>query len=238
MSKNQLLGMLSSIVLIAGVGVAGLDVTGVAMVPARAASKLNGRADLVEDARRENSGGSMRVNGAETRLLCMSRRCFGDRPAGAVRGARGDEVLALLREEGVCRRDRLIEGGAIDVAGEMSLAAVNLNVGFDISLKLALGDEAAFTGALSLFLLRLFGDAKVNGSTFSESLSSSCEEGVNRRFVGGLRAIDLAGAERDDLSLLSTSGLESTPTPHPMSVIVLNPSSSSVFANITSHDIK
>lgn len=116
----------------------------------------------------------------------------------------------------------------------MSLAAVNLNVGFDISLKLAQGDEAAFTGALSLFLLRLFGDAKVNGSTFSESLSSSCEEGVNRRFVGGLRA----GAERDDLSLLSTSGLERTPTPHSMSVTVLNLFSSSAFDNITCHDIK
>lgn len=62
------------------------------ILPLIAASRLNGR----DDDPRDEKGGSTRVNGAETRRFLEMPACFrgGDRPAGAVSGALGDEVLA------------------------------------------------------------------------------------------------------------------------------------------------
>ena len=81
-------------------------------VPDKAASRLKGRADALRDAK----GGSIRVNGAEVRraLWIADDLRFGERPAGAVKGARGDDMLALA---GVERRDGMVGGGGIDVDG-------------------------------------------------------------------------------------------------------------------------
>ena len=112
-------------------------------VPDRAASRLNGVVDTA--LLRENDGGSIRVKGAETRRFLTSPARFdpGERPAGAVRGARGDDVLALIR--GVCAWSRVGCDGA------------SLNTGDLI-------------GVLSLLLLRLLGEEKVAGSMFSLSI--------------------------------------------------------------------
>jgi hypothetical protein len=61
------------------------------MLPLMAASKLKGS----DERPRDENGGSTLVNGAETRRDFEIPACLrgGDLPAGAVRGARGDEVL-------------------------------------------------------------------------------------------------------------------------------------------------
>lgn len=69
-----------------------------------AASRLNGSAAEVL-LREENDGGSIRVNGAETLRFLRSLDALGERPAGAVSGARGEEMLASFLCDGVWRRD-------------------------------------------------------------------------------------------------------------------------------------
>lgn len=78
---------------------------------------------------------------------------FGERPAGAVIGARGDDMLA---RRGVKRREGMVEGGGIAFGGVVKL---KLNV---------------FVGLSKESLLVFFdGESKTFGSTFSESKSSS-----------------------------------------------------------------
>lgn len=69
------------------VGVLAADI-----LPLMAASRLNGS----DEDPRDEKGGSTRVKGAETRRFLEMPACFrgGDRPAGAVSGALGDEMLA------------------------------------------------------------------------------------------------------------------------------------------------
>lgn len=117
-------------------------------MPERAASKLNGSEEEERDVLKH--GGSMREKGAEVRralLLSIPEplRLVGERPAGAVRGARGEDILARA---GVLRRDG---GGGMDLDGDM--VKVNGLNGFS---------EAS----LLLFLL---GEVRVAGSTFSPS---------------------------------------------------------------------
>ena len=80
------------------------------MLPLMAASRLNGSD---EDPRDEN-GGLMRVNGAEPRrFLMLANLRGGDLPAGAVRGARGDAIVARA---GVLTGSM---GGGMDLTGVM-----------------------------------------------------------------------------------------------------------------------
>jgi len=102
------------------------------------------------------------VYGADTRrslLAITSRRDLGDLPAGAVRGALGDDVLALQRGVKAGR----IEGGGMLDAGE-GLEKVKAGV--------VARTKAGLEGVLSLHLLFLLGDKKMEGSTFSPSVSS------------------------------------------------------------------
>lgn len=123
-------------------------VVGVEKVPERAASRLKGSDEEERDALKD--GGSIREKGAEVRrALLFSKpeplRLVGERPAGAVRGARGDDMLARA---GVLNREG---GGGMDFEGDM--VKVNGLNGFS---------EAS----LLLFLL---GELRVVGSTFSLS---------------------------------------------------------------------
>lgn len=136
---------------------------GVEKVPERAASRLKG-SEEVEDRDALKKGGSMREKGAEVRrALLFSKlepfRFVGDRPAGAVRGARGDDMLARA---GVVRRDG---GGGMDLEGDM------------VKVK---GLKDFSEPSLLLFLL---GELKLAGSTFSPSASSKMA-GSKRRLVG------------------------------------------------------
>jgi hypothetical protein len=123
------------------------------MLPLIAASRLNGSE---EDPRDEN-GGLILVNGAEPRRFFEMLANFrgGDRPAGAVRGARGD---ATLDRAGV---DTGSMGGGMDLTGVME--KVN---GFS---------------PMSL-LLFLVGE-NIDGSAFSESASSYVEGAYDRLLV-------------------------------------------------------
>merc|ERR1712029_668632 len=113
-------------------------------VPESAASRLKG-SELEEP--REAKGGSMRVNGADVRLFLPMLAIFrlGLRPAGAVNGALGLDILAFT---GV---DNLFGTGG---GGMLEVARPDLE---DSSAPL-------------LFLFA--GELKVAGSTFSPSLSS------------------------------------------------------------------
>lgn len=135
------------------------------IVPASAASRLNGKP---EQPPREKDGGSIRVNGAEIRrfLRSAARLDLGERPAGAVRGARGEELLALLRAIGVWKRDGIVDGGGMLDRGD-ALAGVKEKEEVEASLK-----AEGFLGVPSSPLLRLVGDAKTEGSMFSLSQSS------------------------------------------------------------------
>lgn len=84
---------------------------------------------------------------------------FGDRPAGAVIGARGEDMFAL---DGVDSRDGIIGGGGIALLGER------------VKLK------GLITPSLLLFFV---GEQRAAGSIFSLSNSSSTE-GTNGRLVG------------------------------------------------------
>lgn len=91
------------------------------------------------------------MNGADTRRFFEMPACLrpGDRPAGAVRGARGELMFALA---GVVRREVKV-GGGIDLA-VLNENAYGLTVASDESLLLFFDGEKRF------------------GSTFSESTSS------------------------------------------------------------------
>ena len=134
--------------------------TDLVKVPESAASRLNGKEDEVP----EVNGGSMREKGADVRrlLLIPSVLRLGERPAGAVNGARGDDMLALI---GVLRREGMLGGGGIDLDG----AKPNVNGlnGF----------------SLSSFLDFLEGELNEAGSTFSLSASSNMA-GSNGLLVG------------------------------------------------------
>lgn len=134
-------------------------------VPESAASRLKG-SELEEP--REAKGGSMRVNGAEIRLFLPMLAIFrlGLRPAGAVNGALGLDVLAFT---GV---DNLLGTGG----GGML---------FDVA-KL----KFTFEGFPVPFLLFFAGELKVAGSTFSPSLSSKIA-GSKERLTAGLDGVRL-----------------------------------------------
>lgn len=106
----------------------------------------------------------MRVNGADMRRLEANFR-FGDLPAGAVRGARGEEVFARV---GVKLRAGIEAGGGIDFTGVMEKVNGFARVS-DASLLLFLEGE------------------KRPGSRFSES-TSSYVEGTKGRLAVGLVA--------------------------------------------------
>lgn len=109
-------------------------------LPLNAASRENGKAEVERCA----NGGSIREKGAETRrfLLMLAILRFGERPAGAVMGVRGAEMLDLIGVE-----NGNAEGGGMD------FVEVRVNV------KGFASDDLAFLG----------GESKVDGSTFSES---------------------------------------------------------------------
>lgn len=121
-------------------------------VPLRAASRLNGKTESFRD----DSGGSIRENGADTRRFLSTPEALrlGERPAGAVSGARGDGTSALA---GVVRRDGSVGGGGIELDGER----VNVN-GLNGFSKTS-------------FLFFLDGEQNTAGSTFSLSTSSKVE---------------------------------------------------------------
>ena len=154
-------------------------ITELEKVPESAASRLNGSE---EDARDElKEGGSIRVNGADVRRFLPRRpgalRLVGDRPAGAVEGARGDDMLA---REGVDRR----AGG-----GGMDFAAVMVKVkGLDTLSKASL-------------LLFFDGDLRAAGSTFSLSYSSKTA-GSKGRLVGEFMVNDMPGLPVETLLLV------------------------------------
>lgn len=127
-----------------------VDVLAAGMLPLIAASRLKGS----DEEPRDEKGGLIRVNGAEPRRFFEMPAILrgGERPAGAVSGARGDELLARA---GVRAGSK---GGGIDLTGIME--KVN-----DFS-------------PLSL-LLFLVGENR-EGSAFSESASSYVEGAYGR----------------------------------------------------------
>lgn len=121
--------------------------------PLIAASRLNGNVDAP---REPNDGGSTRPNGAEMRRFCLIPAIFlfGERPAGAVDGARGDDDKFALK--GVDIRDEgKADGGGIAFAD-------------DVKLKVN-----ALVGVASLLFFE--GESNIAGSTFSLSNSSKVE---------------------------------------------------------------
>lgn len=132
-------------------------------VPESAASRLKG-SELEEP--REANGGSMRVNGADVRLFLPMLAIFrlGLRPAGAVSGALGLDILAFT---GV---DNLFGTGG----GGMLFAVARLN----------------FEGCSVLLLFFFAGELKVAGSMFSPSLSSKIA-GSKERLTAGLDGVRL-----------------------------------------------
>lgn len=170
-------------------------------MPEIAASRLNGRADDLPV--RPNEGGSMRVNGAEVRrfLISPARLDFGERPAGAVRGVRGELLLAFGRAIGVCRRAGM-EGAGMQDAG-VDLAGVKEKVEEVVRLK-----AEGLMGVPSSNLLRLEGDFRRLGSAFSLSKSSK-SEGAKGRLEGELNSV---GFEKPVIEALpDASGLEIKP---------------------------
>lgn len=127
-------------------------------VPLSAASRLNGS---VEELPRDANGGSMRVNGAEVRrfLRIPAALRFGERPAGAVRGVRGDDMLART---GVVRREGTVGGGGMDLVVDRE------------KVKGLIG----FSNVSLLFFFD--GELKTAGSTFSLSKSSNVEASSGR----------------------------------------------------------
>lgn len=121
------------------------------MLPLMAASRLNGSD---EDPRDEN-GGLIRVNGAEPRRFFEMPAILrgGERPAGAVSGARGDELLARAGVHAAGSKR-----GGIDLTGVME----KVNGFSPVS-----------------HLLFLVGENR-EGSAFSESASSYVEGAYGR----------------------------------------------------------
>jgi hypothetical protein len=126
------------------------------MLPLMAASRLKGS----DEEPRDENGGSTRVKGAETRRVFEIPACFrgGDRPAGAVKGARGDEVLARA---GV--RAGINGGGGMAFTG---VVMVNVNDFSQESLLLFLkgeNSEGSYVGVNALLPLVLAGEDAVKG---------------------------------------------------------------------------
>jgi hypothetical protein len=134
------------------------------MLPLMAASRLKGS----DEEPRDENGGSTRVKGAETRRVFEIPACFrgGDRPAGAVKGARGDEVLARA---GV--RAGINGGGGMAFTG---VVMVNVNDFSQESLLLFLKGEnsegsafspsaSSYVGVNALLPLVLAGEDAVKG---------------------------------------------------------------------------
>lgn len=121
------------------------------MLPLMAASRLNGS----DEEPRDEKGGLIRVNGAEPRRFFEMPAILrgGDRPAGAVSGARGDELLARA---GV--RAAGSKGGGIDLTG----------------VKEKVNDLSPMS-----LLLFLVGE-NIEGSAFSDSASSYVEGAYGR----------------------------------------------------------
>lgn len=169
--------MLSAIVAPAPILLLDEDVeVGVEKVPERAASKLNGSDEDEREPLKE--GGSMREKGAEVRRsLLLSKpdllRFVGERPAGAVRGARGEDMFARAG------------GLMLDVGGGMVLAVM-------VKVK---GLKGLSEISLLLFLV---GELRLAGSTFSLSKSSKMA-GSNGRLVG--EVMDMAGLPLETLLL-------------------------------------
>jgi hypothetical protein len=157
--------MLSWIVEPADLAFVGVDIVLTAdMLPLIAASRLKGS----DEDPRDEKGGSTRVKGAETRRVFEIPACFrgGDRPAGAVRGARGDEEFARA---GV-RAGRNGGGGMVFTGVVM----VNVNGFSQESLLLFLKGEncegsvfspsaSSCVGANARLLVDLAGEDAVNG---------------------------------------------------------------------------
>ena len=112
----------------------------------------------------------MRENGAEIRRLLLRSEAlrFGERPAGAVKGALGDDMLALA---GVLKRAGMVGGGGIlfdegeNVKGLKGMSETSLLLFFE-------------------------GELKIAGSTFSLSTSSNVE-GSNGLLVGENRLFEI-----------------------------------------------
>ena len=136
-------------------------------VPESAASRLNGRLEEV----REAKGGSMREKGAEIRRLLFAPEALrlGERPAGAVIGARGEHMLTLA---GVLNRDGIVGGGGMDLDG------VRLNV------------KGLNGFSETSFLLFFEGELNIAGSMFSLSTSSKVEVS-NDLLIGEERVFDV-----------------------------------------------
>lgn len=129
--------------------------------PLNAASRLKGRAEA-----EENEGGSIRVKGAEIRREAPpTPRSFllRDLPAGAVNGARGEDIF---RRRGVesARGEADAEGGAISVVAGMGLAVVKLKVNDFCCLR---------SNAFPFVFFE--GESNIAGSTFSLSKSSKLQ---------------------------------------------------------------
>lgn len=154
--------------MIAFAGAAGLDRFN---VPDRAASRLKG-SDAEVLLREEKDGGSMRVKGAETRRFLSSTAFFalGERPAGAVSGARGEEILAFALCRGVAKEVCTDDASIVVVLAKERVGVVDK-------------EKEGLIGVLSLHLLRLLGERKMEGSTFSLSKSSKVDEGIRRLVV-------------------------------------------------------
>lgn len=148
-----------------------------ALVPMLAVCSTESRLKGSVDEPRVLNGGSTRVKGADTRRFFEMPACLrpGDRPAGAVRGVRGELVFALA---GVARREVKV-GGGID---------------FVVLREKAYGLTAPSEASLLLFL---DGEKRV-GSIFSESLSSYVE-GVNARFIAGLDGASIGLPRKGEL---------------------------------------
>lgn len=126
---------------------------------------------------------------------------LGERPAGAVRGARRDDILAF----GVCvDDDGRNEGGGIDFVG----VRVKLNPSC---------------------LLFLDGDVKVEGSTFSESNSSNIEGAARlpgeitlAGFTGAAVALPPSGGFWDRIPILMSIHVLAEHTIHRTILTILN----------------
>ena len=98
----------------------------------------------------------MKPSGAEIRRVLSAAvlLVLGDRPAGAVNGARGEEMLAL-RGVMVCTDVEMSDTGE-------GFMKVNADVEVDRA-------KECFTGVLLFPFVRLLGERRREGSRFSES---------------------------------------------------------------------
>lgn len=199
MLKNQLSGIaLTDFKLLSAIGSGSGSNLDVGRVAASAASKEKGSA--VDDL--EDDLGSMRMKGAEMRL-CLADSLVrlargGERPAGAVKDARGEEKAAIVR--GVDGDFRRVYPS--DVAG----GEEKLNIDAEVNLINGI-EDAGFMGVLSFPFPRLLEGESMAGAVFSESKSSSkC-----LRFWGGLRYAGALAGALESFDWLPESGLDMMP---------------------------